>query len=38
MRLCSGDEMTLLMEWIREMFFVKSLNELDWDNVRDEEE
>lgn len=37
MRLCSGDEMSLLIEWIREMFFVKSLNELDFDNVGEEE-
>ena len=38
MRLYGCDEMTLLIEWIKEMFFVKSLNELDWDNVGDEEE
>jgi len=29
--------MTLLIEWIKEMFFVKSLNELDWNNVGEEE-
>jgi hypothetical protein len=29
--------MTLLIEWIREMFFVKSLNELDWNKIEEEE-
>ena len=37
MRLCSGDEMSLLIQWIRETFFVNSLNELDFDNVGEEE-
>ncbi len=37
MRLCGGDEMSFMMDWIRDMFFVKSINELDWDNVGEEE-